>query len=154
MSKNPIIIIILFVSFFASDALAQTEIKAEVDKLSIATEEHITYKLTITSSEKNIPSPQIPKFEGFKVLSQSQSSEISIAKGNRTTSIAYVFILYPMGIGKLKIGPSSIKIRGKTYLTDAFEIEVEQAEARPQPKPEKKPPLPAEDELESEQVIL
>jgi hypothetical protein len=63
-----------------------------------------------------------------------------------------VFILSPADIGKMKIEPSSIKIKDDTYSSDAFEIEVRQARRRSLlQKPEKKPSLPQESPTEPEE---
>ncbi|MCM8792269.1 MAG: BatD family protein, partial [Candidatus Omnitrophica bacterium] len=84
----------------------------------------ITYKLIIISDEKVIPSPKLPTFSGFLILSQNQSSSISLSNRDIKTKVSYIVILAPKDIGKLKIEPSSIRVRGKVYYTDGFEIEV------------------------------
>jgi hypothetical protein len=142
---------ILFILFASTIASAQTTIKAEIDKTNITTDDNITYKLTITSSEKKIPKPQLPEFKGFYVLREAQSSNISFAKNNIKTTVVYVYVLAPQDIGKFKIGPSTIKIQGKAYSSAAFEIEVKQGKAKPQALPEQKPSRP---ESEEPQFIL
>lgn len=122
-----------------SKVLAQTSIKAEVDKISLTTDETLTYKLTVTSSEKKIPSPDLPKFEGFIVVSKAQSSKVSFVKGNIKTVLIYTYILAPIDIGRFKIEPSSIKIKDKTYSTEVFKIQVIQGKAKPKVSPEEKP---------------
>jgi len=137
----------------ASISFADTSIKAEVDKVSITTDDTITYKLTITSTEKSIPQPQLPGFEGFSVLSQAESSTISFAsRSNLETALAYVFILVPTDKGKFKIAPSQIKLQGKTYSTESFEIEVTKGKApASKPKPKQEPPLPPDAQSETEE---
>lgn len=135
----------IFIFLFTATALAETSLKAEVDKASITTDEAITYKLTIDSTDKNIPQPQLPKFAGFQVISQAQSSNISWLKNGIKTILVYNFILAPVDIGKFKIEPSSLKIKNKTYASDGFEIEVTQGKRKP------KPPLPEEPQPESEE---
>ena len=142
MKKRLIALTILFILFLTATALAQTSIKAQVDKTSITTDETLTYKLIITSSDKKIPTPQIPKFEGFNVISQAQSTTVSHVKTKIKTIIVYEFILFPIDTGKFKIEPSIIKIKSKTYSTSAFEIEVTEGKTKPKPKPEQKPSLP------------
>ena len=137
-------------------AYAETSIKAEVDKTSITTDETLTYKIIITSSEKRMPEPQIPKFEGFSVISQAQSSTISFVQAGIKTILVYAFILAPTDKGKFKIRPSTIKIKNKTYSSDAFEIEVTQGKSKPKPPSEQKPSLPKElpQEEEKPQITL
>lgn len=131
--KTGVILLFCFFSLrFASGALAETSIKAEVDKLSLTTDDTLTYKLVVISSGKNIPSPVIPKFKGFNVLSQAQSTSISFAKGKAETQLVYVFILVAHSEGKLKIEPGAINIGKETYSSEQFEIEVKQGKTKPQ----------------------
>ena len=144
--EKVIILLVIFMSLFIAEAFAQTSIKAEVDKTIVTTDDIITYKLIITSSEKNIPKPQLPKFTGFKIISSAQSSTVSFIKGNVKTIVVYAFVLIPTDKGTFKIEPSSIKIKNETYSTGTLEIEVKQGKVKPQDnKPEPKPSLPKEE---------
>lgn len=151
--KKFIVIGIIYISLFlfTTGVLAETSIKAEVDNNSITTDETLTYKLIITSSDKKLPTPQLPKFERFNVLSQAQSSTLSFVKSNVKTILVYAFVLAPTDIGKFKIEPGAIKIKNETYSSDAFEIEVRQGKARPETKPKEKSLLPEQTQPESEQ---
>lgn len=130
-----------------SICFAETSIKAEVDKTKINTDEVLTYKLIITSDEKNILNPQFPKFDGFGVLSTAQTSQVSFTKGIQKIGFIYVFILVPTNIGKFKIEPSTIKIKNKTYPTETFEIEVTPGKTKPKPE---EPVIPEETLPETE----
>lgn len=159
--KKALVLLAIFVFLLTAAAFAETSIKAEVDKTSITTDDTIVYKLIISSDEKNIPQPEFPKFEGYKVLSSAETSQIRFAKGIQKAGVIYVFILSPGNLGKIKIEPSVIKIGNKTYSTDAFEIEVTQGKARPEAKPKatpQKPSLPEmpqpERESEEPQITL
>lgn len=138
--KKIIILSVIFTSLFIATAFGQTSIKAEVDKTITTTDDVVTYKLIVTSSEKDIPQPQLPKFTGFKAISQAQSSTLSFTQGNVKTIVAYAFILAPTDIGKFKIEPGAIKIKNETFSTGIFEIEVKQG--KPKLEPEEKPPIP------------
>ena len=117
-------IVSVFLASMAVSAFAETTIKAEVDKKLLATDESLIYKLNIISSEGKISSPQFPKFEGFVVLSQVQSSSINIVAGQLKTMITYVFVLVPKEKGRFTIGPAKIQAGGATYTSENFEIEV------------------------------
>lgn len=136
----------LFILSFLISSFAQTSVKAQVDKTRITSDEAITYKFIITSSEKNLPPPQVPKFSGFIIISQSQSSNISLAQGKIKTILVYAFVLLPTEVGKLKIEPGSIKIKDDTYSTNAFEIEVKPGKRKPSLPQESPPPEPEEQE--------
>ncbi|PIP20861.1 MAG: hypothetical protein COX40_02440 [Candidatus Omnitrophica bacterium CG23_combo_of_CG06-09_8_20_14_all_40_11] len=178
--RKIIILSVIFISLFIATAFAQASIKAEVDKTTVTTDDIITYKLIVTSSEKNIPTPQLPKFTGFKVISSAQSSTVSFTpplragagftKGNVKAIVVYAFILAPTDIGKFKIEPSAVKIKNETFSTASFEIEVnpvrntkplnkenkisngvKQGKARPKAEPEQKPLMPEETQPETEE---
>ena len=125
--KRIVLYSILFIFSFKVIALAQTTIEAKVDKTTLTTDETLTYKLTVTSSDENIPLPQLPKFEGFEVLSQVELSSMSLAKEEAQIKLSFVFILTPTDIGKFKIEPSSIKIKDQTYSSESFQIEVKES---------------------------
>jgi hypothetical protein len=154
MNHKSILITLLFIFFFTINVFAQTSVKAEVDKLSITTDENITYKLIITTSAKKIPAPQIPKFTGFNIISQSQSSQISLSQGNLKTLIVYVFILSPAQTGKLNIEAASVKIENETFSTETIEIEVKPGKAKPSPAPKQKPQPPQEAPSQTKKITL
>jgi len=126
MKTRLVISALSFVLFFAASACAEIIVKAEVNNTSITTNDNLTYKLVITSTEKNIPNPQIPKFEGFDVLSQAQSSTFSLAANNIKTMLTFTYILAPKEKGKFKIEPAVLKLKDKVFSSAAFEIEVKQ----------------------------
>lgn len=144
---------VIFMSLFISAAFGQTSIKAEADKASLTTDETTTYKLTITSVEKNVPTPNLPKFTGFKVIASTQSSSVTFAKGDVKSIIVYAFVLAPTDTGKFKIEPSSIKIKNETFSTEAFEIEVKQGKPKPKAEPKGKPRIPEETQPEETEEL-
>ena len=143
-------ITVIFIFLFKASVFAQISIKAEVDKKSITTDENITYKITITSAQKNIPEPKIPEFKGFNILSSAQSSTVSFVESGIKAMLVYAFILSPTQTGKLKIEPVIIKIKNEIYSSDSLQIEVKQGKTQPKPKPEQAPSLPEESQPEPE----
>ena len=132
-----------------SCAYANIEIKAEVDKQKLSTDELLTYKLTVLSTQKDTPAPQTPNFTGFNIVSQAQSNTVSFARPKFQNIIVYAFILSPKEAGKFKIEPSQIKLQGQTYQAEAFEIEVTAVEAKPAP-PGTSPESPTPEKPEEE----
>jgi hypothetical protein len=120
------LIVIIACIFFSSclHAQADTLIEAEVDKISVSLREAFTYKITITSSKRNLPKPILPKLDDFFVISSSQSSQISFGSEEKKSTIGYSFILSAKNKGKFIIGKAELKIGKKSYFTDSFEIEV------------------------------
>lgn len=144
MKRFLFLVTMALIIFLTDSVLAEIEIKAQVDKNKLTTDELLTYKLIITSDEKNIPQPQIPRFEGFNIVSQAQSTTVSLAKSNIKNIIVYAFILAPQNVGKLKIESSQIKFKGKIYQTEAFDIEVNQGKTKPLTPPKQQENLPSE----------
>lgn len=127
---------------------ADTTIKAEVDKPQLTTDELLTYKITVTSSDKQIGALQLPELDGFSIASQSQTSNFSFSGKGVNTSVVYTFILLPLKTGRLKIGSSSVKVGNKAYYADNIEVEVTQGKAQPQkPVTPKKIPLSGEPQI-------
>jgi len=146
--------VILSILFFTFNAFAETSIETEVDKVKMTTDEALTYKMTINSSERNLPLPKLPKFVGFQAVSQVESSNIAFAGGGIKTVVVYAVVLVPEGIGKFKIEPGTIKIKNKTYSSQAFEIEVVQGKINPRSKEGPSSPEEAPAETETPQTIL
>jgi hypothetical protein len=112
-------------------AFAQTEIKSRVDKDKVTTDETVTYKVTVESSESFIPQPAFPEFKDFAIISSLQSSQASWGKEGAKSSMEYVFVLLPKAIGKLKIGPATLKTKDKTYSSEELQVEVVQGKRMP-----------------------
>ena len=133
---------------FISPAVAEVSLRAQVEKKNITTDDYLTYKLTVSSAQRNIPTPKTPVFKGFNILSQAQSSTVVFGKGEIKTLLVYTYILVPLEPGKFKIEPSTITVKDKTYTCEEIEIEVTQTKPAPrqpeeQPKsiPQKRPPV-------------
>jgi hypothetical protein len=134
--------VLLLIFFFGSPLYAQISLKAEVDKKKITTDETLAYKVIVASTQKTIPAVQLPKFEGFRVISQANSSTVSFAQGGAKTIVVYACILVPLQKGKFTINPSTVKTKDSVISSESFEIEVTQGKSRP---PEKtQPPSPGE----------
>ncbi len=140
MKIKTILLVFLCSLFFSLTAHAEVVIKAEVDKVLISTDDVLTYKLIITSTENATPAPQFPKFEDFIVISNAQSQTVSFAKGGIRSIVVYAFILRAKSAGKFKVGPASIKLQDKVLTSDSFEIEVKQGKVQPKAAPRKESP--------------
>ena len=132
MKNKTFILTLLFSLLCVINAFAETTIKAGVDKVNITTDEVVSYKLTIAATQKNIPKPELPQFDAFRVVSQVQSSNVSLSKKDIKTTIAHTYILAPIQAGSFKIEPTKITIDNQTFSSDAFEIEVKQGKVKPQ----------------------
>jgi len=148
------LVIAVFI-FSTFSVFAETSLKAEVDKLKVATDEVLTYKVTVTSNDQLIPPVRFPAFSGFDLISQGQSQSVSLQKGGLDTSLAYSFILSPIAAGKIKIDPATLKIKDRVLSTNAFEIEVSLGKDKLRITPPNQPSLPKEpDESQEPQITL
>ncbi|MDD4899622.1 MAG: BatD family protein [Candidatus Omnitrophica bacterium] len=139
--KSKFLLTIILAFLIAQPALAEVAIKAEVNKLKLSTDETLLYKVVIASVEPNLAQPQLPKFTGFNIISQSQATSMALEKNGWKTSLIYEFLLSPASVGKLKIEPASIKVKNESISSEAFEIEVTQGKTVPQ-APEENPLSP------------
>ncbi|MGE5308259.1 MAG: BatD family protein [Deltaproteobacteria bacterium] len=109
---------------------AQTTLKAELDKQKITADETVTYKLTIVSSEGQVPRPEFPDLKAFDVLSQVQSSNITFTGQGMKTMLVYVLVLLPRNEGTLQIPPASLTAGGRKMLSDSFTLQVSPGSGR------------------------
>lgn len=123
MKKAALITIFTWLTFCAL-AFAETGVKSEVDKMSLSADKFLTYTITVTSTEKLSPKLQLPDFKGFTVVSQGQSSSMSLSTGSVENSIVYAFVLAPQKEGVFTIQPAKVTVGDQEYATDSFEIQV------------------------------
>ncbi len=140
--NTKVIIALLMLVLFSGLAFAETGLKAEVDKTRLKLGESLTYKLIITSTEKDLPEPRLPDFKGFSILSQAQTSDISLTSGKIKAQAVYVFILLSEMAGKLQIEPATISVKGGRLFSQAFEIEVAPGKTKIETRPKEAPSTP------------
>ena len=148
-----IIILFLIISLTRIAFAAEIEIKAQVDKTDVTTDDDIVYKVIISSQTlKSLPEPEFPDFKNFDVLSSAQTSQISLGQGEIKSLLIYVFIIRAKRTGEFNIGPSKIIVNNKEYFSEKFQIEVRQGSRQLSPEPE----IPKEEKMQSEpeRVIL
>lgn len=154
MMKKIALITAFFILSAYAMAFSETDIKAEVDILSITQDQTLTYKLVITSTDKSIPEPTVPDFAGFTVISQAQSSTVSLVESKVKSVLVYVYILAAQYTGEFKIKPSRIKVRGKVISTQEFQINVKPGKIEPSPGPQESPASPEVPESGQPQITL
>ena len=121
-----IAITILAVSVFfeVSVSLAQSPLRAQVDRTTIAADEQVTLTVTVTGEVVNIPRPDLSNLTDFRVVGTRTSTQISIINGDLTSQGIYIYSLQPLREGNLVIPPVSVEIKGQLYQTDPLNIEV------------------------------
>jgi hypothetical protein len=142
--KRIILSIILSLVLSRGVAYAETSLKAQVDKKAATTDELISYKVSVISTGDLLSAPQFPDFNGFKVVSQGQSSSLSFAKGGMNSETAYIFTLAPIEPGEIEISPARLKTKEGELASDSFIIKVKQGDKPLRPAPPEKSPIPQE----------
>jgi hypothetical protein len=107
-------------------ANAELSIQASIDKQAFTTDETLTYTLVIRSSEQRIPKPKFPSFTGLTVVSQAQSSSVTLVKGEAKTVVVYVFELAVSAPGVMTIEPASVEVDKQIFSSDSFQIDVKE----------------------------
>ncbi len=144
----------LFVFSFLIAASDETVVTAEVDRAVVNVGDPIVYKLTVNTTARNIPSPELPDFKGLNVVSAAQSSTIAFGDGKLRSALVYTRILVAAQAGKIKIAPSKIRIGKDTVSSNEIEIEVREAKIKPAPAAPQESPETIEVPAEGEQTIL
>lgn len=110
---------------------AQVAVSQEISPKQINKDEYATLKIIIQNAN-DIQGITAPSFKDFIVLSgPNQETGMSSVNGHVTQYAALSFILKARHPGKINIGPSSVKISGKDYKTNATELLVKNAVASP-----------------------
>ncbi len=91
----------------ASLGSGEKTIEAKVDKRVVETGEIFSYELKI-QGEIGDASLKLPEFEGFSVLSQSQSQSYSSKGGVSKTSISLIYLLFAPEPGTFTINPATL----------------------------------------------
>ncbi len=133
---NKSFLIAALISFSAVlPAYAAAGIRAEVDKKSVVVGEHLVYKISVTTTDKDQPQIKFPEFKGFRVLSSAQSSSVSFINNRLERSFIYVLIISALESGSLTIPQAQLKIKDQVLNSESFEIEVRAGGVDPEDKP-------------------
>ena len=87
----------------------------------------ISYTLNATGSDLRVPA-----FKNFKLLAgPSTSNSVSIVNGDVSRQETYSYIVLAQQSGVFTIDPATVKVKGKTYKSNALKIEVVASGASP-----------------------
>ncbi|MFH1096982.1 MAG: BatD family protein [Candidatus Desantisbacteria bacterium] len=106
----------------------QLSIEASIDRDTIALDDFLSYTITISGSgANNVPAPSTPVLKNLTVVSQSQSSSISIINAKMSVVKGFVYTLKPEKDGQASIGAARLSFRGTDYQTQPISITVTKA---------------------------
>ncbi|MBZ4419539.1 BatD family protein [Myxococcus sp. RHSTA-1-4] len=99
-----------------------------VDRQEVGSDDTFRLTVVVVDAPPNAQ-VQLPESEDFEVLSSSRSSQRSISLSGGGPAVIqditrYVLVMRANRAGRLKIPPSQITVRGKTYRTQPVEISV------------------------------
>ena len=124
------ILALIFMTGFSNSmpALAQGNepIVAGVDRLDLSTDEIVTLTVVVNAASRNPPQPELPDLDGFSIVGNSTSTQMSMINGVISNNVVYSYRLQPYRTGTLTIEPVKLTLNGQTYLTNPINIEVSQ----------------------------
>lgn len=124
---RPSVTILLLLGLFLASGtlmLAQSPIRAEVDRTTLSTDEEVLLRVTVQSDNLNIPSPSLTGLRDFRVVGSSESKEFSMINGQITSQGVFIYRLSPLQTGELTIPAISVTVEGQTFQTEPILIEV------------------------------
>lgn len=119
--------LIVFLMHFSLLA-EEVQVEASVNSDEIGLNDTLIYTLTISCGFNSEPSQiKFPDFQGFKKLSQSESSSMNIVIGGGQTFSkikTYDIQLLPNKTGIIEIKPAVVVLKGKVYQTKSLKVNV------------------------------
>lgn len=140
-----IIVIGLMLGCVALGAVGQDVIiTASAEPSTVTPGEEFIYSVRVQGGVSNLPSPQLPSFDQFEILSgPNQSQSFQFINGKMSGEVQYSVGLRCMKPGDYKIAPAEIKASGKTLKSNEVAVKVTQTSAANVPSPLKDEKIPA-----------
>lgn len=122
------VILLPLLALFSKPALSQSSVsfEASVSETTIYNGERVSLTIEISGDFNNVSRPDLPQFEGFRLLSNnpSTSRSYSYVNGKSSTSYSYSYYLIAQKTGPHQIPPISVTIDGKTHKTDPIDVKI------------------------------
>lgn len=129
--KPFLILLLLFPLFgiFTSNSIAQTadiSVDATVSQTTVYTGERISLSVEVSGDFSNVSRPELPEFNGFRLLSNnpSTSRSYSFVNGKTSSSYSYSYYLIAQDKGSFTIPSITVSIDGKDFKTDPIDVEI------------------------------
>ena len=139
-------LLLALIGFFSLSSLAQSnlDVSASVSETTIYTGERVEFSISVSGSFNNVSRPELPEFEGFRLLSNnpSTSRQFSMVNGETSTSYSYTYYLIAQEKGDYQIPPADINIDGSDYQTNPISVSiVDRNESATNPGSESRPDI-------------
>ncbi|CAN5318753.1 BatD family protein [soil metagenome] len=124
------LIILLLLSFGITNEKVQGQdfnLSASLSETKVFTGEQFTLSIEVQSSETHsMQLPELPDFDGARVISlnPSRSTSISIVNGRTTRTTAYVYTMIATETGNYRVPSITVQIDGEPMRTNPLNFEV------------------------------
>lgn len=109
-------------------AAGDVDVQLEVSQKVVTVNEPLRVTVSVTGSGfRSIPSPTLPESSMFQVVGTSTGHNISMMNTKMVISKTATYTLMPLRTGRTRIGPATVKVRGKIYRSNSAEIQVADA---------------------------
>ena len=122
--------VILCVLSWTGTALADIELRADVDRDQIDIHGRITLTVTIAGAGEAIGKPDLPPLRDFNAVPTGSRQNLVVSNGEITQSISYTYTLIPRKTGNLTIGRVLLETPDGRLATEPIPIAVTQATYR------------------------
>ncbi len=138
MNKKIVIAIVtvFLIGLFALPAMAQSPVRAEVDRTDITSDDVLILSIIIEDANGNATEPQFEGIDGFAAQGKSSSTQLSIINGQRSRQTIYQYSLIPTQLGTLTVPAAHVTVDGNAYVTDPIHVNVTQGNGQPTGNPQ------------------
>jgi hypothetical protein len=105
-----------------------TRLTATVSKNKVALNETFEYKVEVSGTSTNLPSPQFPNFDAFNVLSgPNTATSIQFINGKMSSSKSFSYYLQPQKLGEFVIPAATLELEGEIISSNEIKMTVTEA---------------------------
>ena len=115
--------LVLNISFLQPGLAQDISVEAALTRGTIALDSNAQLIVTVHGTQNAQP-PPAPSLEGFDIQYLGPSTQVSVVNGMMSSSVSFIYSLYPQKTGKFRIPSVSININGHEYKTDPVDVEV------------------------------
>jgi BatD DUF11 like domain len=119
--------IALLIGIIATGASAKDNItvRIDVDRTTCALGETINATVSVSGAGlRSVPSPQLRDPEMFQVVGTSSSQNFSMMNTKISVEKQTIYALAPLRTGRARIGPATVKVRGKEYRSNTVQVQI------------------------------
>ena len=123
--------------------LAQVSVTATVDRQTVGVGQTFSYDITVTGGA-DVANPAVSLPDGFKVVSQGFSQQISMGNGGTSISKTYALVVAASAEGTFTLPAVKVEHGGKTYESQPVQIQVVPASQAPPPPQQQQQAAPSD----------